>query len=69
MDLFQKLMQEKDKITMQSLFGEKVDFTRLREIAVAFADNNDVDLNTDGTDEELWESVIGYFKNLLKESR
>ena len=69
MDLFQELMQEKDKIMMRSLFGEKVDYTRLREIAVAFADNNDVNLNTDGTDEELWESVIGYFKNLLKEGR
>lgn len=69
MDLFQELMQEKDEIMLQSLSGNKVDFTRLRKLAVDFADSNDVDLKTDGTDEELWKSVIGYFRNLLKESR
>ena len=69
MDLFQDLMQEKDEIMMQSLSGEKPDFTKLREIAEEFADCNDVSLKTDGTDEELWKSVIGYFRELLKKSR
>lgn len=66
MDLFQELMQEKNKIVSKSLLGEKLDFTRLREIAVDFAESNDVDLKTDGTDEELWKSVTGYLRKLLK---
>lgn len=69
MDLFQELMQKKDEIMMRSLSGEKLDFARLRELAVNFADSNDVDLKTDGTDEELWESVTRYFRNLLRESK
>lgn len=69
MDLFQELMQEKDEIMMQSLCGEKLDFTKLREIAAEFADRNDVSLKTDSTDEELWKSVVGYFRELLRESK
>lgn len=69
MDLFQELMQEKNEIMMQSLSGKQLNFTKLREIAGKFADCNDVSLKTDGTDEELWKSVIGYFRELLKKSK
>lgn len=57
---FEDLLKERDNISMNSLLGMPTDFTRLREVASHFEE-----INTTGTDEELWESVLAYIKPYL----
>lgn len=66
MDLFEQLMMEKDKIMMDRLTGQDIDFSKLREVARAFSESYDANLAVDGSDQELWKSVTGYFRDLLK---
>lgn len=65
MDLFQELTQERDKIMMVNLIGGKVDMSRLRELARKFSEMNNAELIVDGTEQELWESVTKFFKDIL----
>lgn len=66
MDLFQQLMEEKDRITMAILMKQPVDFSVLRKLAKEFSDKNDAGLVVDGSDKELWDSVTAYFRELLE---
>ncbi|MDD7403212.1 MAG: hypothetical protein SO170_09415 [Butyribacter sp.] len=66
MDLFQQLMEEKDRITMAILMKQPVDFSVLRKLAKEFSDKNDAGLVVDGSDQELWDSVTAYFRELLE---
>lgn len=65
MDLFQELMQERDRIMIIKLMGDKVDMTRLRELAKKFSEMNNAKLIIDGTDQELWRSVTSFFRDML----
>ena len=60
-DSFRLLMEERDKIMNDSLFGKPLDLTKLREISRDFDE-----IDSDGTDKELWSSVTQYFRDLLR---
>lgn len=62
-DYIHELLEAHQKIVFDSLLGNPVDFTPLREIAAYFEE-----INTNGTDEELWESVCAFQHGLLEES-
>lgn len=68
MGLFQELQDEKKRIEFASLMGDTPDFSRLRQIAAAFNEQNDTNLNIAGTDKELWKSISQYFRELLRDS-
>lgn len=57
---FQDLLKERDNIMMSSLLGTPNDFTKLREIASHFEG-----IDTTGTDEKLWESILAFIKPYL----
>lgn len=67
---FKKLVEERDNIMLNSLSDEQADFSNLREICKRFNERCVVQpvFKTDGTDQELWESVNTYFAQLLKKS-
>ena len=64
MGLFEELQDEKQRIVMAKLIGEPTDFSRLRQIARDFNEQNDAGLVVNGSDQELWSSVTSYFRNL-----
>lgn len=66
MGLFQDLQDEQQRIVIAKLTGQSLDFSRLREIAKKFNEQNDVGLEVTGSDQELWRSITLYFRNLLK---
>lgn len=68
MESFQKLQDEKRRIEFASLMGETPDFSKLRQIATSFNEQNNTNLNVTGTDKELWKSVLQYFRELLRNS-
>lgn len=68
MEAFQKLQDEKRRIEFAGLLGETPDFSKLRQIAISFNEQNNTNLNVAGTDKELWKSVQQYFRNLLRDS-
>lgn len=59
---------KKDVLNLRSLLGETPDFSKLRQIAILFNEQNNTNLNVAGTDKELWKSVQQYFRNLLRDS-
>jgi hypothetical protein len=61
-DAFTVLLDEHDKIMLDSLLGNPVDFSNLRCIASDFEQ-----INSDGTDEELWKSTCKYLRNLAEQ--
>lgn len=63
-DLFKELMKEKNDIALKHLLGGDVKFERLRELAKEFSESHNVDLIVDGSDQELWKSVVDYFENM-----
>ena len=65
MGLFEDLQNEKKRIVIAKLTGEIVDFSKLRQIAREFNEENDAGLYVDGSDQELWSCVTAYFRNLL----
>ena len=67
---FVQLVREFDNIISAYLEGVEVDFFRLRNICVDFNNRCVVEsvFNTNGTDQQLWESVNTYFRMLLKKS-
>lgn len=65
MGLFEDLQNEKKRIVIAKLTGETVDFSKLRQIAREFNEENDAGLYVDGSDQELWSCVTAYFRNLL----
>ncbi len=69
MGLFEELQDEKQRIVMAKLIGEPTDFSRLRQIARDFNEQNDAGLVVNGSDQELWSSVTSYFRNLLRKSK
>lgn len=68
MEAFQELQDEKRRIEFAGLLGETPDFSKLRQIAISFNEQNNTNLNVAGTDKELWKSVQQYFRNLLRDS-
>lgn len=62
----EKLEKERDQIMLTSLAGGEVDFSRLRELCKEYQTEVDYVFATTGTDEELWNSVITYFRDILK---
>ncbi len=60
---FMQLTEERDRITLDSLLGKEIDFTKLREISEHFEE-----ICSYGTDEELWESTSKFLCDLMKES-
>lgn len=69
MGLFEALQDEKKRIVLAKLTGESTDFSRLRQIAREFNEQNDAGLKVNGSDQELWSSVTSYFRNLLRQSK
>ena len=69
MGLFEALQDEKQRIVLAKLTGESTDFSRLRQIAREFNEQNDAGLEVNGSDQELWGSVTSYFRNLLRQSK
>ena len=65
MGLFEDLQEEQQRVVFAKLTGETTDFSKLRQIAREFNEQNDAGLEVMGTDQELWRSVISYFRNLL----
>lgn len=68
MEAFQELQDEKRRIEFASLLGKTPDFSKLRQIAISFNEQNNTNLNVAGTDKELWKRVQQYFRNLLRDS-
>lgn len=69
MGLFEDLQDEKQWIVLAKLTGESIDFSRLRQVARDFNEQNDAGLEVNGSDQELWNSVTSYFRNLLRQSK
>ena len=69
MGLFEDLQDEKQRIVLAKLTGESIDFSRLRQVARDFNEQNDAGLEANGSDQELWNSVTSYFRNLLRQSK
>ncbi len=69
MGLFEDLQDEKQRIVLAKLTGESIDFSRLRQVARDFNEQNDAGLEVNGSDRELWNSVTSYFRNLLRQSK
>lgn len=69
MGLFEDLQDEKQRIVLAKLTGESTDFSRLRQIATDFNEQNDARLEVNGSDQELWSSVTSYIRNLLRQSK
>lgn len=67
---FAELTKERDNIMLAYLNGQQADFSKLRKICEAFNDRCVAEkvFNTEGTDQQLWESVTTYFQQLLKKS-
>ena len=65
-----QLIEERDKIMLACLNDLQADFSRLRKICHDFNDRCVAEkvFETDGTDQQLWESVTAYFQRLLKKS-
>ena len=61
-DHFAELLAEQARMLMNNLSGNPVDFTRLREISKYFDE-----IDSDGTDEELWLSATEYCNSFLDE--
>lgn len=69
MGVFEDLQDEKKRIVLAKLTGESIDFSRLRQVARDFNEQNDAGLEVNGSDQELWNSVTSYFRNLLRQSK
>lgn len=69
MGLFEDLQDEKQRIVLAKLTGESIDFSRQRQVARDFNEQNDAGLEVNGSDQELWNSVTSYFRNLLRQSK
>ena len=67
---FAKLIEARDNIMLARLNGQQADFSELRKICKDFNDRCVVEkvFNTEGTDQQLWQSVTAYFQRLLKKS-
>lgn len=67
---FAKLIEARDNIMLARLNGQQADFSELRKRCQDFNDRCVVEkvFEVDGTDEQLWESVITYLQKLLKRS-
>ena len=67
---FSELIQERDSILLTCLKGGEADFSRLREICIRFNTRCVAEkvFECDGTDQQLWESVIAFLQRLLKKS-
>ena len=65
MGLFEDLQDEKHHIMIAKLTGESIDFSKLRQIARDFNEQNNAGLEVTGTDQELWSSITSYFRYLL----
>ena len=67
---FNELIQERNKIMLAYLNGKEVDYSQLRDVCRRFNNRCVVEkvFECEGTDEQLWESVITYFQKLLKKS-
>ncbi len=59
------LEQERDKIMLRKLMGFTTDFSYLRKICKEFSSKTDFIFETEGTDQELWDSVNKYFREIL----
>lgn len=59
------LEEERDKIILSSMMELPIDFTNLRKICKEFSLTTDFIFATEGTDEQLWDSVNSYFRMLL----
>lgn len=69
MDTFKKLEMEHEKVRMQGLKGEKLDFSNLREAAKEHSEQTGAQLDYNGTNLELWRSVTEYLREILFQSK
>lgn len=58
-----QLMEERDKITLEAFTTGKPDFTALRELSRHFEE-----IDSDGSDSELWLSAQKYLRELDKQA-
>lgn len=63
MSTIEDVEKVRDKIILQNLLQENTDFSELRKVCKQF--DTDFHFVTNGTDEELWNSVNAYFRNIL----
>ncbi len=64
----EKLEKERDQIMLDSFAGRGENFSRLRELCKEYQTEVEYVFATTGTDEELWNSVITYFRDIFKKT-
>ena len=64
----EKLEKERDQIMLDSFAGREGNFSRLRELCKEYQTEVEYVFATTGTDEELWNSVITYFRDIFKKT-
>ena len=64
----EKLEKERDQIMLDSFAGREVNFSRLRELCKEYQTEVEYVFATTGTDEELWNSVITYVRDIFKKT-
>ena len=63
-----ELQQERDRLMIEALFGKKADFSNLRCICKRYNNENGKTFELNNSDEQLWEDVNAFFKELLAKS-
>ena len=65
-DLFEQIQEERDSIMLASLFDIPKDYSKLRELCYQMNEVSDARFAVDGSDEELWQSVVAFYQQILK---
>ena len=68
METIVRLEEERDKICLQKLVGIEPDFSEMRSICKILQEKTEYNFKVDDTDEQLLESVILFFRDILKAS-
>lgn len=65
-DLFRQIQEECDRIMLVSLFDVPQDYSKLRELCSRMNEVSDAGFAVDGSDEELWQSVVEFYRQFLR---
>lgn len=65
-DLFEQILEEKDRIILASLLGGSQDYSKLRELCGQMNAVSDTEFAVDGSEKELWRSVLEFYRQFLK---
>ncbi len=58
-------LEEQERVSIARFKNETVDYSKLRALARRVNGSME-NFNTEGTDEELWQSIVDFLRSLLK---